>query len=241
MKMFKAFATSFQMAYALAEISGVMDETWDLPFEEFTAIEKSSSSEYWLKGKYGPGPRTNFLPKGSVSLVGANYLSKYLYIFLEVGGAEIPDGATVTTQAIITRPQEYEVIKVYDEWDGDSLQAKEIANSVLHIQTDTVECAMKYITQPDEEKVLGIQEIADENESGLNYWVSLDEVNVRSFDGKITNDRLEITGSKGGAVWHKQTESPELYTAGSYTSSTKTVSWAGCYMTRLQNDEDAEW
>ena len=93
--MLKLSTAAYQLACVLGQISRVKDDTWDLPFEEFTAIEKSESSEYWLKGKYGPGPD---------GYPGAQYLSKYLYIYLEVGGAEITDDSVVTTWASLTNP-----------------------------------------------------------------------------------------------------------------------------------------
>ena len=60
---------------------------------QFTAIEQSFYSRYELTGRYGPNDN--------------GYWGQNAYIYLEVGGDEIADGAVVATWMTIARPEEF--------------------------------------------------------------------------------------------------------------------------------------
>ena len=60
---------------------------WEFESLSFTAIEKSDSDKYWMTIKYGPNN---------------NYEGvSYAYIYMEIGGDKIADGAVVATRALI--------------------------------------------------------------------------------------------------------------------------------------------
>ena len=76
-------------AFALLT-SAIAKSEWRLENAEFDAINKSSRSKHSLEVKYGPNNQ--------------GYFGAYAYIYLEVGGDEIPDGSVVTTWASVTNP-----------------------------------------------------------------------------------------------------------------------------------------
>ena len=71
MKSFAAAAALFASA-----------EAWYLPYSNFDAISNWGSPRYWMEGKYGAN--------------NMGWFGTYAYIYFEVGGAEIEDGAVVT-------------------------------------------------------------------------------------------------------------------------------------------------
>lgn len=91
----KTFAASLLAANAFAATGWWMDNV------QFNAISQNSSSRYWMKGMYGPN--------------NMGWFGQYAYIYLEIGGAEIADGAVVTTYASIVEAD----LPVY-EWQTDA-------------------------------------------------------------------------------------------------------------------------
>ena len=119
--MLQTFTAAALVATASASLSDVYNYSWYLPDLEFLAIEQNFSSRYWLKGKYGPNDN--------------GYWGQNAYIFLEVGGDEIPDGAVVSTWATIVRPEEFTTST--DPFTGE-VKTSKVETGVPYIQTETV-------------------------------------------------------------------------------------------------------
>jgi len=69
------------------------------------------------------------------------------YIYLELGGDEIADGAVVATWATIIRPEEY--VTSRDPFTGAWTERK-VETGVPYTQTETVECRVIYHQTPPE-------------------------------------------------------------------------------------------
>lgn len=135
--MFKTIASASILAGVQAQgitAKEFFNESWWLPSEEFTAFNKSFADRYYLKGRYGPN--------------NMGYWGQYAYIYLEVGGDEIADGAVVTTWATIERPVEYTTKT--DPFTGAVTQ-EQVQTGVPYTQTETAECRMVYRKEPDED------------------------------------------------------------------------------------------
>ena len=95
--MIKFFASAVILAGANAATNWWMDNV------EFDGINNADTqSRYWLRGKYGPN--------------NMGWFGVYAYIYLEVGGAEIPDGSVVTTWAELIEPD----LPIYEYTYDDS-------------------------------------------------------------------------------------------------------------------------
>ena len=95
-------------------------ESWMRENVEFSAVNENLDSRYWLKGKYGPARS-----------------GQYAYIYLEVGGDEIDDGAVVATWATITNPdftlQSFETVECAAIYKQDG----QIIESDINVRTYT--------------------------------------------------------------------------------------------------------
>jgi len=171
--MFQTFASAALVACASASISDVYNYSWYLPDIEFTAIEQSFYSRYTLKGKYGPNNN--------------GYWGQNAYIFLEVGGDEIADGAVVATWATVARPEEFTTST--DPFTGE-VKTTKVATGVPYIQTETAECAVIY---RDLHPTGGNDVIYQQNgDEGVAYNAPSEDVRVRSWAGKIQNNQYTI-------------------------------------------------
>ena len=180
--MFKTITATTLMAAASASINQLYDYDWYLPEISFKAIEQSFYSRYWLKGKYGPN--------------NMGYWGQNAYIFLEVGGDEIADGAIVATWATIVRPEEFTTRT--DPFSGEVTTTK-VNTGLPYIQTETVECAVKYRDLPLDGSNNNTYISKDGKEQGVAYNIAADDIRVNSWSGKIQNNQYSLIGKN--YVW----------------------------------------
>ena len=214
--MFKTIAA----ATLAANASAFSSAQWYLPSIDFTAIEKSYNSRYWLAGKYGPN--------------NMGWWGQNAYIYLEVGGDEIADGAVVTSWATIIRPTEYRTIR--DPFTG-AVTTEEIPTGVPYTQTETVECAVIYHQEPPAgvEKQFTPSGTTTVNSSGGPAEVSFynaphTDISVRTYRGKIENGTFYISNMNN--VWYMPVNTAYRYPQGHIQNQWDEAAFSGCYMQR---------
>ena len=159
----KAFISSLLFTLAF----GVTD--WWLPSVYFDAIEQSSESEYTLTGMYGPNSR--------------GFFGQYAYIYLEVSGAEISDGAVVTTWATVYEPD----LPIYN------ISIDSLGNEVLVQNGTTATPWVERIETTECRVIFKHNRGLDDYGRAYNY-APANDVDVRTYRGNITNSTITEGG-----------------------------------------------
>ena len=181
---------------------------------EFDAIEKSSSSRYWLKGKYGPN--------------NTGYWGQHAYIYLEIGGDEIVDGAIVTTWATVLRPEE--IISQTDPFGNVTTMTYK--TGLPYVQTEIAECAVIYRQdRPEGGQVTdAIVNIGGEPTEITYHYAEPGSIDVRTYRGKILkNGDWELT-TEVPNVWSVPISTSGRYPQGHAVNNWDHISFCGCYM-----------
>ena len=125
-----------------------------------------------MRGRYGPN---------SVS-----WYRQYAYIYLEVGGAEMADGAVVTTWATLVEPD----LPVY-EWQADAW------GNMTQVQVGTTAQPGATRTETAECRVIYRTGTSDAPHTNAEY----DDVDVRTYRGKLMDNTFTFIGTSN--VWEK--------------------------------------
>ena len=161
----------------------------------FDAINKGFASRYWLSGQYGPN--------------NMGWFGRYAYIYTEVGGGEIPDGAVVATFASV-----FDTDYTYNI--NENITAQYTANGDF----ETAECRVRFY---------------HERPNG-QYYADYDEVDVRTYKGRVNQFGVPSLNFESN-IWNKPvTFYDSRYQQSHIDSGWEHSSRIGCYMQRLADD-----